>query len=460
MQIPVPKSSVSRDNPAMRQAGRFLTSIELRNFRAFEEATVELRPLTVLLGPNNAGKSSILSGIRILAETLRSVDPDVPLLLSPFGTYRDLVHGNNPTRTLGFRIGFSLQPRRVYVDMNFRYRGQRRELILRDFALSERTERVLVKTRYSRDSERQVVQSLPGLSHADRRRATMPLTTTHFLPDFRDLRWHIARKIREGGTVKVEFRRPGPLESIERVERQIESILNAVRYIGPFRESPIRFYPFSGEHRSVLSPEGAGATDMLVADYFRRGTRKQELTGKVRRWFAGANVARDLAVRPVGDRSYEIRFQNAISEEIQNLTDVGYGISQVLPIIVAGYNLSPGAVFIVEQPEIHLHPRAQAELGDFFRDLYLRGVQCIIETHSEHLLMRLQRHVASGEIPPSHFALNFVSATKEGKRVRRIPIDRNGTFKHWPKGFFEERLQEAIELARAPLSRAKRASRS
>jgi predicted ATPase len=230
--------------------------------------------------------------------------------------------------------------------------------------------------------------------------------------------------------------------------------LSRLQYVGPFRDAPLRAYPLSGERPSILTSTGKGATDVLVADFFRRGSRKRVLSKSVQSWLSRANIASELQVHTLGDRQYDIRLKHPITGEIENLADVGYGISQVLPILVAGYNQEPSSVFLVEQPELHLHPRAQSELGDFFCDLYDAGVQSIIETHSEHLILRLQRHVASGRVPTKDVAVNFVHSGDQGKIVTPLPLNEDGIFtEKWPQGFFEERLDEALSLARAPLIR-------
>lgn len=106
------------------------------------------------------------------------------------------------------------------------------------------------------------------------------------------------------------------------------------------------------------------------------------------------------------------------------------------------------------KPSLDLHPRAQSELGEFFYQLYSRGVQSLIETHSEHLILRLQRYVGEGLIPPDHIAVNFVYASEGTKTAIRLPLSEDGIFtRPWPEGFFEERLDEALGLARAPLVR-------
>ncbi len=162
-----------------------------------------------------------------------------------------------------------------------------------------------------------------------------------------------------------------------------------------------------------------------------------------------AGIASDLRVEPLSDRHYEIRVQHPVTEEYQNLADVGYGNSQILPVLVGGFNLRPGATYLVEEPEIHLHPRAQAELGDFFLDLYRRGVQSVVETHSEHLILRLQQHVASQSIPPDKIGFYYVYAQGKKKGVAPLKLDSLGRFTEpWPEGFFPERLEEAKKLSK------------
>jgi predicted ATPase len=117
--------------------------------------------------------------------------------------------------------------------------------------------------------------------------------------------------------------------------------------------------------------------------------------------------------------------------------------------LVGGLRLSAGEMYLVEEPEIHLHPRAQAELGDFFLHLYDAGVWSVVETHSEYLLLRLQQHVAEGHIPASDVLFYYVSATKTGKRIAPMELDRLGRFHEpIPGGFFPERLEEAKRLAK------------
>jgi predicted ATPase len=150
------------------------------------------------------------------------------------------------------------------------------------------------------------------------------------------------------------------------------------------------------------------------------------------------------------DRYFEVIVKNFYTGEEENLTDVGFGCSQVLPVMIAGFNVGEGGVFIVQEPEIHLHPKAQAALGSVFKLLYKRGIQLIIETHSEHLMLRLQSYVARGDIKAEDVNVYYVdpAAKMKKKDPIKIEIAEDGYFREeWPKGFFPERLQEAKRLA-------------
>jgi predicted ATPase len=119
-------------------------------------------------------------------------------------------------------------------------------------------------------------------------------------------------------------------------------------------------------------------------------------------------------------------------------------------VLVGGYHRPPGSILIVEQPEIHLHPKAQAEVGTFLAGVVDRGVQVFAETHSEHLLLRIQSHVAAGDLAADDVNVFSVFSDEETKRkiCLRIPVGEDGFFtEEWPRGFFPERLAEARRLS-------------
>lgn len=145
------------------------------------------------------------------------------------------------------------------------------------------------------------------------------------------------------------------------------------------------------------------------------------------------------------------------------LTDVGFGVSQVLPVIVECFYVPAGSIVIFEQPEIHLHPRVQADLADVFVDAIKarengasRDCQFIIESHSEHFLRRLQRRIAEEELTPEQAALYFVDTGPSGARLDELEVDSYGNIRNWPDGFFGDEMADLVARAEAQARRSGR----
>jgi hypothetical protein len=235
-----------------------------------------------------------------------------------------------------------------------------------------------------------------------------------------------------------------------RAHSSISRTLARLEHLGPMRKAPERTYVNTGVSGRRIGTDGSNWPAVLALDAARRNPR----LGLVQQWLARSGVAGAISVTWLTDRHYEIVVTNPVTGETENIADVGQGTSQVLPVLVAGARLRAGDTFVVEEPEIHLHPRAQAELGDFFVELATNGVQCFVETHSEYLIMRLQQFVASGLLPPEMIVFHYVSSTPEGKHVSNLVLDEFGALQtDMPGGFFPQRLAEASNLARVRAER-------
>jgi predicted ATPase len=139
-----------------------------------------------------------------------------------------------------------------------------------------------------------------------------------------------------------------------------------------------------------------------------------------------------------------------------DLTSVGFGTSQVLPIIVQGLLTPAGGTFIVEQPEVHLHPKLQSKLAYFFYALTKANVQCIVETHSDHIINQLRVLVAEEDIR-KHVCIYFAQRDiASGTKFEKVVLGRNGNIQNWPADF----LSEGSKLTRELLNAARTASES
>jgi predicted ATPase len=173
-------------------------------------------------------------------------------------------------------------------------------------------------------------------------------------------------------------------------------------------------------------------------------------------------LIRDFQVSPLGKhrKEYEVLVKTGAHMPDVKLTDVGFGVSQVLPVVVECFYVPRHSVVIFEQPEIHLHPRVQAELADLFIDAIRarengepRGCQFIIESHSEHFLRRLQRRIAEEHVSADDTALYFVHTERARARLEALDVDMFGNIKNWPQGFFGDEMEDLVARTKAQSER-------
>ncbi|MCU4599327.1 AAA family ATPase [Acinetobacter bereziniae] len=175
---------------------------------------------------------------------------------------------------------------------------------------------------------------------------------------------------------------------------------------------------------------------------------KPILINKINDTFLAFNIPYKISIRDLGNNEIS---GNVVSIELFDIrnnvavapSDVGFGIGQILPILVEGWT-KKDSVICVEQPEIHLHPRLQAELAEFLLNTARENNnQWIIETHSEALMLRIQKLIRKGVLDANFISILYVDTLKNGTEVTEIRLDEKGRFKDmWPDGFFEERMNE------------------
>jgi predicted ATPase len=154
---------------------------------------------------------------------------------------------------------------------------------------------------------------------------------------------------------------------------------------------------------------------------------------------------------------YQVLVQKAPASAKVLITDVGFGVSQILPVLALCYYVPEGSIILLEQPEIHLHPSVQSGLADVFIDAAKnRRLQIIIESHSEHLLRRLQRRVADETVGPDDIALYFCEPTAAGSELIPLRVDLLGNIENWPEDFFGDEFGEIAAMSEAAAARRER----
>lgn len=267
--------------------------------------------------------------------------------------------------------------------------------------------------------------------------------------------------------------------AIAEATRYLETFFStAVRYLGPLRDEPKSLYPLSsaadpsdvglkGEHTAaVLDLHKNRAIRYIPTSAFSDPAIKPQpitrsLEAAVVDWLQYLGVAEGVESEDKGKLGHELTVQIAEADGLHDLTHVGVGVSQVLPILVASLLSEPDTTLVFEQPELHLHPKIQTLLADFFLSITQLGKQCVLETHSEYLINRIRFRVAAATEPNpwvEAVKMYFVERPPEGSTFQEVRINEYGAVMDWPEGFFDQSQQEAeaILMAAAKKRRVKR----
>ncbi len=234
-----------------------------------------------------------------------------------------------------------------------------------------------------------------------------------------------------------------------------EDLFQNTYYLAPLREYPKRTYLWSGERPKDVGRYGELTVAALLASR-KKNTEVEISVAKALKDLGLIHGFRLNRITPNrGD--YEILVQKSPNSAEVLITDVGFGVSQVLPILVLCYYAPKGATLIFEQPEIHLHPSVQAGLADIFIEIIkTRNIQIIIESHSEHLLRRLQRRIAEEKdgFTNDDAALYFCKMNDQGdSELVTLDIDDYGNICNYPEGFFGDEMGDLVAMTEATIKR-------
>jgi predicted ATPase len=560
-----------------------LSRIEIENFKGIgQRQAIDLKPITLVFGPNSAGKSTILQALHYVREILErgNIDPDVTIAggLIDLGGFATLVHNHELDRAVRLKLSLDLSDEQgaeglplntglslgepEFSELPVRYLvGESEEY--RDYAIVQQAgleieigwselEQAPYVARFVVELDGALLATIVSPPQAGRAQLTEfnfahPLLQRAMLPDekaeleadqptpsspLEDEVWSLAREaaadrstadtpddklriavgttsgalpnldrelaldIRDPEVKKTELEERTPrVNGLRRLlsemllgpARLIRDHLSEMTYIGPLREIPSRSY------RPQVTPDEARWANGLAAWDILYTVRKGDLMKEVNDWLSDESRLRtghrlervEFKEVPVPSLFHQM-FERGLTEddvgELQELylslqmraeialrdfqkgilvapSDVGIGISQMVPVVVAALRQREG-ILAIEQPELHIHPAIQVGIGDLFiravrsdPDQVFAGKSLLIETHSEHIVLRLLRRIrerTTNELPPGVEGLSvedlsviYVEGNDQGVRFRRLKVDKDGEFRdQWPQGFFEERAEE------------------
>jgi predicted ATPase len=458
-----------------------ITELSFTNFKSWQSvAKMRLAPITGLFGTNSSGKTSILQLLLMLKQTIESTDRAQVLEfgdeknLTNLGSFRDAVYGHMKPGRMKFGLQWNL-PKPLDVTSP---EDRTRTLFSTD-KLSFTCD--VGENGSDRFAVSRLEYGLPGHKFALARKGqsggkyelsseAAPELVHGSEPDFRFVHkpgraWALPAPVKFYGfpdQVYAYYQNAGFLSELQLA---FENLFGRLYYLGPLREFPQRHYGWKGSEPADMGRRGERVVDALLAARERGanispGFRKTRLTleQRVASWLKELGLIHSFSVEPVAKDSsiYQVRVQKTPSSAKVLITDVGFGVSQILPVLVLCYYAPEGSIILLEQPEIHLHPSVQSGLADVLIDaMKNRKVQIVVESHSEHLLRRLQRRVAEQTIAPEKTALYFCEANSESSKLNPLNVDLFGNITNWPETFFGNEFDEMSAITKAAMKRKK-----
>lgn len=362
-----------------------IKKLGLQYFKCFENVRLDLKNLNILSGENASGKSSFIQSLLTLNQTMHANEWSRNLILNGdnvnLGTVSDVIDKVNGRNSIGIYIEDDVN------NITWKFLGERSQLSM---------------------------------------------------------------QVEEVNFNSKTFESPSLLQRLTPPEFSSEDIittLSNMTYIKAERCGPRDFYALTDKEERRLTSAGEHSIallfnrlDELVSDELRLEqvppTLFQQVQGRMRVFFPGF----EYKIEPL-EKINAVTLGIRTSEDtgFHRPMNVGFGLTQILPIIISCLTAKKGDLLIIENPEVHLHPKGQALMGEFLAEAASTGVQIIIESHSDHVLNGIRRAVKSKKIISNDIAFYFFNNRAfSDSQIISPQIDDNGRIDHWPNGFFDQ----------------------
>ncbi len=419
-----------------------ITKIAVKGFKSIaEECEIEIRPLTILAGTNSSGKSSIMQPLLMLKQTLEAPYDPGPLLIDGpnvrFTSTTQLISRIHNQKTLD-----SFQVKIETCESDY---ANSMLLVFKKATEVIEIEKMICKkeTQSDSDSLTEHLTLSPNLTKAE----LNTIINQHKIPKEFD-RLSRSRCFLVFGNKKGN----GYYTIIPTIEA---SLFNTIHLPG-LRGNPERMYRLTST--GIKYP---GRFEHYTASVIHNWqATKNECFNSLVEALIENRITNRIYTRKIGDMGIEVQVSRLMPDEVDetdmvNIADVGLGVSQILPVIVALIAAKPGQLVYLEQPELHLHPNAQVALAQVLADAAKRGVRVVAETHSYLLLLGVQTLVAEEKLSPDLVKLHWFSRNKEGiTEVDSVDIDEAGRYGDWSVDFdkvdmrAEDRYLTAVDKLR------------
>lgn len=396
----------------------------IENFKGIaNREEFEIRPITIFCGANSSGKSSCIHALAALAQTIKISNSHMPIVLDDeyaqvhLGRFMDVIHTKSIDDSFKLGVGIShvssvisqskpkvSHPPSLEIEIEFKAKGAAQEIYVQSVSVD------FMKSSYFLERENDEFVTTKG-------KKKLPFTML--------------------STGKFNYRPKGLFEKGvapdketmqafflgENVNRNLTDALANVLYLGPFRQGPLRRYPTRGSQPLEVGASGEAAIPMLANEYSRPETMHQNIN-RISTWVAEMGLGKKVVLSPVANT--DLFDVNLSLEDGANLPlpDLGYGVSQVLPVLVQCSFAPRDATLLFEQPELHLHEGAARKLGGVFADIVKeKNVNIVAESHSPHLVLEIISKVKAGILSVDDVVIYDVCRKNGKSEFKKVLIE-------------------------------------
>lgn len=444
-----------------------ITKLELENFKLFESSVFNFKKITILAGANSAGKSTILNALACVLQGRES--KPFPFYFNNYGDnvhlggFKDIVRGGNTSSKFSIGVGFNCNGKDIFAKGAYRYAPNGQQILIQDLVIDSGGTKLELKwegsrTGYSAYRTIDRKSSVVGKRISNAIISSLSEILIDETADTSTIRGHVGEMLQTSQQWEIVHNNKASKDIysalnddisyrfiIDRYKKPFSEFVESTSYIGPIRPYPSRHY-FLSTSPERMDARGSNAFQLLI-DWNKSNNKK---FNNVVSGLKMLKLADDLNPESIKDELVELLVKPCGQSHNVNLSDVGFGLSQILPVLVANEVAEDGATLLINQPEVHLHPSSQALLANYFSEIS-KNKNFIIETHSEYLINRFRLLVAKGLVDADDVSIIYIDGNEGETRVSNIDIDSDGALLNAPESFFDTYYVDGRDLVFASM---------
>ena len=402
-----------------------IQQLTVENFKGIAKQTsFEIRPITVFLGANSSGKSSVIHALATLGQTIKLGNSAPALVLDDdfaqvhLGRFIEIAHSKNYKDAMSLGVDIVHRPFDIVSPEGKKINLSGKIKAEYSFKSTLRTQEVYVDS---------------VLIQLDDIKIEIKKTGKGYTANFDGLAEKFKVPVERHKnfffrTDAIDFKKPHTVTAfmtLESCQQALEELLRTVLYLGPFRQAPLRRYPFRGTTAVEVGAQGEATITMLANEHIQQQARSH--LKEINLWLSHLGLATAIDLSRVGSSDlFDVKLTLPDGDKLP-IADLGYGLSQVLPVLTQCSYAPESSTLLFEQPELHLHQGASRRLAKVFCDTAAKkNANVVIETHSAELINEFFQTVKAGTLRVSDLAIYAVSREDGESKYDRLRLDFDG----------------------------------